>query len=305
MPERNILMVLGSWVYKDFHQVYQYYAAINQETGRALGLCVEQNNEEYLLGRVNSFLDSNGEVVAIVNADERFKTHLYTNMAGNQMYGVILPETLVWDFGIRAMDYLDVTFIEVERSVSISGRNTKMSRPIFPKILRYGKWDIQPKSALPQVMRQLPEVLIEKKFKSEFYSALVYELNVAYGYGLIRSTLILYRVLLENLLVDLLRSKFGMQKIDMFFDSSHKRFHDFSVLIDNLKKNLGEFKPYSAALNTAFVDRLSKYKEIANASAHRLESDVSPEFFLTNKGDMNFICTLLVDVIEKITSRSL
>ena len=42
-----------------------------------------------------------------------------------------------------------------------------------------------------------------------------------------------------------------------------------------------------------------------STSAHHLETDVSPDFFSTNKDDMNFVCNLLVDVIEKITSRNL
>ncbi|GAH56478.1 unnamed protein product, partial [marine sediment metagenome] len=138
MPERNILRIYGNWVYGGIGEAnrYQYYAPIYQETGRALNLCRSKNTEEYLVGRVNSILNSDGEVLIVANVEERFRTYQYTNQLGYLMYAVILPETLVSNFGIREGEYLDVTFKEVRgpSARDTSGDNWEMSKPIFPKM---------------------------------------------------------------------------------------------------------------------------------------------------------------------------
>ena len=144
------------------------------------------------------------------------------------------------------------------------------------------------------------EVLIDKQFTDPFFNSLVLETNLAYGFGLKRATLVLYRALLENLLIELLRAQFKMERLDLFFDEQRGKFHDLSVLIANLRDNLTVFKPYSAGFEEAFCQKLDKYKERANASAHKLEMDIDPNFFTATKKDMNFICDLLVGTIQKL-----
>lgn len=289
MPERNILQIFGYWSYIDSSNMYEYHSSIYQETGRALNLQTEVGYEDYIIGIVSSILNRDGEIIQLVNAQNKFKVYL----SAYHLYGVIIPKTLIYDYGVREYEYIDVIFTEIQH---LSGETT----PLFPKILRYGEIPIKPKAALPYTTI-FPEILIERQFKNQFYSNLVYEINVAYGYGLTRSTLILYRTLLENLLIELLRSKFGMKDISFFFDKAHSRFHDFSILVYNLKHSLIEFKPYSAGFNADFFTKLEKYKDIGNASTHRLEIAPPQDFFTSNKKDMTYISDLIADVVTKIS----
>ena len=49
-----------------------------------------------------------------------------------------------------------------------------------------------------------------------------------------QSTTILLRKLFENLLIDLLRTKYGSQKVEFFYNTEQNRFLEFYQLI---KKN--------------------------------------------------------------------
>ena len=300
MPERNILRLTSTQFYEGGRMVHRYYARIHQETARAFNLVGESDDEEYLLGTVNGLLDSLGNLITIVHDEQRFKTYSYQSTGMGKQHGVLLPDKLLHDYGLRERECLDITFTEIQRPASVGGRI-----PIFSKILRYGELSIQPKGLPSEVRAQLPEVLIERQFSDPFFSALVLELNLAYGFGLKRSTLVLFRNLLENLLVELLRGKLGMSGVDSFFDQSRGRFLDLSVLITNLDANLVDFKPYTTALDEGFVQRLGKYRERANATAHHLEAEPEQIFFQQNKEDMNFICNALSVTAEKITGRNL
>ena len=146
---------------------------------------------------------------------------------------------------------------------------------------------------------------LSKQFVDPFYATLVLELNLAFGYGLWRPTLVLYRTLLENLLVDLLRGKLVSADVGIFFDEHRAKFLDLSVLITNLRTKLSDFKPYSARFDQDLIRRLNEYRETANASSHILDLVLSRDYFTDRKEDMGRICDLLVSTVEKITSRNL
>lgn len=300
MPERNVLRVYANWQYEGLRQVRRYYSSIHQETGRAFDLQGKLNDDEYLVGTVNSILDNLGQVLAVVNAGERFKSWVYwAQYLGNQ-YAIIIPDNLVRDYGVREGEYLDITFTEIQRPSYRGG-----SILIFPKVLRYGQLNIETKTLPAQIRPQLAEVLIEKRFNEPFFSDLIIEINLAYAFGLMRSAVILYRTLLENLLIELLRSKFGMTRGNLFFDQSRRRFHDLSILINNFRVNVSEFAPYSVALDAGFVQSLNKYRERANASAHHLELGNAQDFLTANKSEMNEVCEILVTAVERISQRNL
>src|SRR2546425_11702696 len=70
-----------------------------------------------------------------------------------------------------------------------------------------------------------------------FYDRLEAEINTAHSNPeLPNAVLVLSRKLIENLIYNLLAFRFKGPGIDLYYDTSHRRAHDFSVLFDNLQK---------------------------------------------------------------------
>ncbi len=76
-----------------------------------------------------------------------------------------------------------------------------------------------------------------------FYDRLEAEINTAYSNpDLPNAVLVLSRKLVENLVYNLLAFRFKGPGIDLYYDTSHRRAHDFSVILDNLQKHKTEFE---------------------------------------------------------------
>jgi hypothetical protein len=214
MPERNILRVYYKWITPWWYpltgaSVIQYYVPINQQTGGAFGLgkSPKPGPGECIEGRVDAILDQTGKIVTLVNDRFRFETFSYTNKVGGQMIGIVYPDDFVQQYGLRDNEYVDVTFERIRRTGP-----TKSDIDIFPLVLRYGEVAIKPEAFGAIAPGQIPDRLIPSDFQDQFYADLVLELNYAYGYGLQRSSETLFRTLIENLLIDMLREKYGCPK---------------------------------------------------------------------------------------------
>jgi hypothetical protein len=292
MPERNILRVSS----REDYSYFRYRANIHGETGRLF----EITGSESIEGVVKAILNADGEVLRVINQKLQFKTeretHLNDYSKERSIYWISLPDELTKDYEIRENEFIDVTFERIVRG--------QRSEPIFPKMLRYGLTVIKPIGAMSKKV-VLPTVLVSATFDDPFYANLVLELNEAFGYGFYRSTLVLLRVLFENLLVDLLRSKFGMTRLEFFYDKVHQRHQSLSVLLDNLEGNLVEFRPLSDKFDKDLLVKIDKYKQRSDASAHILEEQIPTDFFEDNKDDIDYVCRLLQSVLQKIKSPSL
>ena len=77
--------------------------------------------------------------------------------------------------------------------------------------------------------------LISHSFSDPFFGRLSGEIYRAYNSNMVTATFILTRKLLENLVIELLRSKFS-KDVSKYYDTSKHRFLGFSNLVDNLKK---------------------------------------------------------------------
>lgn len=301
MPERNILRIYGTWSNRSGEAEYCLYSPIDQHTGRILNLCPDYPTEckERLIGDVHAILRVDGTTVTIVGESYSFDARKYQSQYIGTVYAVWLPSKLVLAYGIREDEFLDVTFTDIVRP------KTNQPEELYPRILRYGERSITPKSGIAPQPTQMPTVLIDHKFATPYFSALALEINYAYGFNLMRSTMILYRTLLENLLIELLRNKYGIQQLSLFFDTSHNRFHDFSVLITSLKDHVVDFQPYTTAIDTKFCSKLDSYRETGNAQAHKLENTFTYKEILERRTEMNTICELLVNTIHKISQSRL
>jgi hypothetical protein len=80
----------------------------------------------------------------------------------------------------------------------------------------------------------------------------------------------LCRKLIENLLTDLIRTKYpqnNLQNVELYFDISRGRTRDFSEIIQNLKKRSTDFGPDKKLLERALL-KSEEFKDDANDKAH-------------------------------------
>lgn len=101
----------------------------------------------------------------------------------------------------------------------------------------------------------------------DFYRDLITLINKCYLLEIYEPVQVFARKLLENLLIEILRKKYGYNKIDLYFNTKSGRFHGFSTLLKNLKDNMDDFKPYCAAINHGFLNLLKKFKVSGDSSA--------------------------------------
>ena len=114
--------------------------------------------------------------------------------------------------------------------------------------------------------RQAKKIIKPKKSKSinkfinyetsrRFVKGHIDEFNRAYSNGCYTSAFILARKIVENLIIDILRDKFPENE-ELYYDDKHKRFKDFSKIINNLRDKKDFFRITNKA-----VERLCDFSE--------------------------------------------
>ena len=139
-----------------------------------------------------------------------------------------------------------------------------------------------------------------KELPDNFYYDLIEYINRAYSYNIFPAVRILNRKLLENLIVDLLRKRFGMSEIDLFYDTKNGRFHGFNVLLKNMKDKIEDLKPISAAIDHDFLNSINQFRISGNSSAHTIELHVTKEEIDKEKADLMFIVKVLSKAIKSL-----
>jgi hypothetical protein len=133
-----------------------------------------------------------------------------------------------------------------------------------------------------------------------FYRDLIDLINKCYSYGIYPAVLVFGRKLLENLLVDIIRRKYGGQNVELFFDTKHRRFRNFNELVKVFKERLNDFKLIVPSLDGKFIEKLNKFREVGNAAAHTLELNVSKKWLDENRDDLEFVTKILIRVDKNV-----
>jgi hypothetical protein len=82
------------------------------------------------------------------------------------------------------------------------------------------------------------------------------------------STLILSRKLIENLIIELLRKKFPSKKdMNLYYNTTEKRFHDFSILLGNLNNQKNLFIPDITEIEK-IIQMAQPFRKGANNATH-------------------------------------
>ncbi len=148
----------------------------------------------------------------------------------------------------------------------------------------------------------ISEEFIEFKFiKDKFYFRLIQDFNEIYRNGIFWLLPFILRKIIENYLIDILRRKYRMNSIDLFYKTTQGRFEDFSQLLSNFEAKLGDFKPYSAEINKEFINKLDYIREKGNSSAHSIEVSVEKKNIDDKREEINHIINLLESLLNKIS----
>jgi hypothetical protein len=137
-------------------------------------------------------------------------------------------------------------------------------------------------------------------YPDDFYEDLQAEINKAYNYGLYSSVFVLVRKFLENLLIDLLKKKHGMENIDLFFNTATNRFHNFNILIENLKEKQLDFRPIEPAINSDLIERINDFRQKGNSSAHSITLNIQKEDLDREIEDLEHTIKILVRGLNNI-----
>jgi hypothetical protein len=97
------------------------------------------------------------------------------------------------------------------------------------------------------------------------------ELNKAFTYGCYTACYILARKIIENLIIDILQKAYpqseGLANKELYWDTTKKRYKDFSVILKNLFEKRHDFGTKNKAIERLY--QLSKeFKDEANNKAH-------------------------------------
>jgi len=141
-----------------------------------------------------------------------------------------------------------------------------------------------------------------EKFPHDFYKELIDQINACYQYKLYPATQILIRKLLENCLIDVLRRRYGMANVNLFYSVHKGYFNDFSTLLETALTNIKDFVHVKDSFNEDLVKQIDTFREQGNSSAHNINLDAQ-EVLLgldENRSKLNFIVKSLFRTIDNI-----
>ena len=155
-------------------------------------------------------------------------------------------------------------------------------------------------TGFPTIVPTFEKYLSVKVLPGDFYIELQEQINKAFAYNILPAVQILSRKFLENLIVDILRKRYGMQRVELFYDTSRRRFHGFETLLKNLHDRIDDFTGISPVFNSDFLKKINKFRELGNSSAHTLELNLDKEELKKDVKDLEYIIKVLVKVLNSI-----
>lgn len=255
-------------------------------------------SREQLIGRGLSFLGKS-----------EFRRKVYSRINGHRTANDIAKELKRGvNQVLKEIKYLHLTagLIRFKKKV---GRNTVYEKdPQYAplrledrkRFVRFAK----PAKVPIKVAKLEPKIRKLLKFKGRypevFYDRLEDEINIAYSNPkLPNAVLMLARKLIENLVYNLLEYKFGPQKIQLYYNTAHRRAHDFGILLDNLKTQKNAFPPDQQDLIKIFLQLVQPFRRDANAKVHKVVE------YLENMGEIRKfkieeMTQLLLKLIETV-----
>jgi hypothetical protein len=227
-------------------------------------------------------------------------------------YTLYLPEILTNGFALREGMGIEITLnefikVNVKDEPQLLFDVSKIDKRIIGDAEYNGNRDFELKGTNGELFNS-SEVLISTKFTNEFYTSLVTEINTAYKINLWTSTMVLLRKLFENLLIELLRERYGNDKTKTRLYYSDGQYQSFQNLKDAFKNvdvlnDIGQFDQ-TIVKDKGFIPFLEKIRLHGDKNAHTMEIINDPEEMKELKEDINNYGALLVRLIHRISNRT-
>jgi hypothetical protein len=164
-----------------------------------------------------------------------------------------------------------------------------------------GSVETDGRSMLPELQVPLVDDFIKVTWiPDDFYRRLIDEINCLYRNQMPMSLSILIRKLLENLIIDILRKKYGTQELSLYYDKSRRRFHDFSLLLTNLDSKKEDFLYITPNLDKSLLGKINQYRETGNSGAHSIDINLTMDRISKEKNDINYSVQLLLRILQQL-----
>ncbi len=150
----------------------------------------------------------------------------------------------------------------------------------------------------PVTVQEAPFIDIKGNFPNNHYNQLVHEANECENRNYPNAAFWLCRKITENLTFHILEKKFP-NDINFWYDTTNKRNHSFSNLIDNLYQNRDMFKPNVKDYIEQFKIDVGQFKKAVDAAIHKNYVYLSDKQEL-KKYKINKILQLLIDIHQNI-----
>lgn len=153
----------------------------------------------------------------------------------------------------------------------------------------------------------IPNVVVDELYleienvPDDFYRQLINLINECYSKAIYVAVPIFSRKLLESLIVDIFKKKYGNSDITIFFDTGNRKYHGFNKLLKTFENNLDDFK-VDMNLDKTFIKDISRFREKGNVTVHVLELDIKKnQSELENtKEELNHIIKKLIRLEKNI-----
>jgi len=140
--------------------------------------------------------------------------------------------------------------------------------------------------------------IFDYKTDDYFKKGHIEEINKAYTKGCYTSVHILARKIIENLIREILSTKYPPEKKvnkELYFDISQNRFKDFSVILKNLYDKRHDFDPEKIKIIERLNQKASKFKKDSNDATH------SWYHLINNKKEIDDLdIQLIIELIKKL-----
>jgi hypothetical protein len=196
----------------------------------------------------------------------------------------------------QVFGYVTITRQDNPDLIDITTRESLVSNPAYRDFLRYLQNSIRafavarkviegkrgrkrPRRAVraaepvPTKVEAVRETLLDfgRSYPEVFYRRLEDEINECYVNGLPNATLMLSRKLVENLVFNILETKYSRHR-PLWWDTDHNRPRDFGRLLDTLSLKAGEFEQDQRQLLKRLLDLIGPFRREANLKTHYLMS---------------------------------
>ncbi|PWR72548.1 hypothetical protein DK846_06150 [Methanospirillum lacunae] len=133
-----------------------------------------------------------------------------------------------------------------------------------------------------------------------FYEELVENICKTYNCGIYIATEILSRKLIENLVIDVLRKKYGTTRLDLYYITANRRFQPFSTLVNNFEINISDFHYIIPSLDRDFINKINKFRDSGNSAAHNLEFQGVKDKLDKNNLDLESVVKTLLRLLSSL-----